>query len=139
MHALRNLWLISPIWRFCYLTRRIHWCIRDLNNSSQYMKPSWTSNNTIIRLSVQAQNMLFSYLLLCTILFFKTFSCSLADIFHNAVVITQVVFTYYCYVFEAVFVLFLLITRDGMKVWFRPALSKNFSGFWVFLWRQSNR
>ena len=69
--------------------------------------------------------MLFSYLLLCTILFFETFSCSLAvsgfmfilaDIFHNTDVIPQVVFAYYCYIFEAVFVLFLLITCDVMKV-----------------------
>ena len=44
-----------------------------------------------------------------------SFMFILADIFHNAVVIPQVVFAYYCYVCEAVFVLFLVIC-DDMKV-----------------------
>ena len=61
---------------------------------------------------------MYNSLLQNIILFLGSFSFMfiLADIFHNAVVIPQVVFTYYCYVFEAVFVLFLLITCDDMKV-----------------------
>ena len=57
----------------------------------------------------------------------------LADIFHNAVVIPQVVFAYYCYVFEAVFVLFLLITCDDMSRFdFGLRCQKTFQDFEFF-------